>query len=75
MGTATPLPISVSEYLHASHRKMGVRSIWVVDPATRKGFDYSAGNWNEIIAFTVADSPIHKDLAAILAAIDEDRSR
>jgi Uma2 family endonuclease len=57
------------------YRKMGVRNIWIVDPATRKGFDCSTGSWNETVAFTVADSPIHIDLAAIFAVIDEDRSR
>jgi Uma2 family endonuclease len=57
------------------YRKMGVRSIWVVDPATRKGFDCSRGSWIETSGFAVAESPIHIDLAAIFAAIDEDRSR
>jgi Uma2 family endonuclease len=57
------------------YRRMGVRSIWVVDPATRKGFDCSIGSWIETSGFAVAASPIHIDLAAIFAAIDEDRSR
>jgi Uma2 family endonuclease len=57
------------------YRKMGVRNIWVVDPATRKGFDCSTGSWIEAIHFAVAESPVHIDLAAIFAAIDDDRSR
>jgi Uma2 family endonuclease len=57
------------------YRKMGVRNIWVIDPATRKGFDCSAGSWIETLNFAVSESSIHIDLAAIFAAIDEDRSR
>ena len=57
------------------YRKMGVKHIWVIDPATRKGFDCSSGSWIEAASFAVSDSPIHIDLAAIFAAIDEDRSR
>jgi len=57
------------------YRKMGVWNIWVIDPATRKGFDCSTPSWIETARFTVAEGPIHIDLAAIFAAIDEDRSR
>ncbi len=57
------------------YRKMGVRNIWVIDSATRKGFDYSAGNWIETASFTAAGGPIRIDLAALFASIDEDRAR
>jgi len=57
------------------YRKMGVRNIWVVDPATRKGFDCSTGSWIETVRFSAAGTGVHIDLAAIFAAIDEDRSR
>jgi Uma2 family endonuclease len=57
------------------YRTMGVKNIWVVDPATRKGFDCSTGNWIETAHFTAAGSNIHIDLGAIFAAIDEDHSR
>jgi Uma2 family endonuclease len=57
------------------YRKMGVRNIWVIDPAARKGFDCSAGSWIETGNFAAADSPIRVDLAALFAAIDEDRAR
>jgi len=57
------------------YRKMGVRNIWVIDPATRKGFDCSTGNWLETADFAVPDSPIRIDLADLFAAIDEDRAR
>src|SRR5580658_4732673 len=57
------------------YRTMGVKNIWVVDPATRKGFDCSTGNWIETAHFAAAGSSIHIDLGAIFAAIDEDHSR
>ena len=57
------------------YRRLGVRNIWVIDPATRKGFDCSTGSWTEVASFTVSESPVHISLATIFAAIDEDRSR
>jgi len=57
------------------YRRMGVRHIWVIDPATRKGYDCSAGNWIETASFAAQESPIRIDLATLFAAIDEDRAR
>jgi Uma2 family endonuclease len=57
------------------YRAMGVKNIWVVDPATRRGFDCSTGSWIETAHFAAAASSIHIDLGAIFAAIDEDHSR
>jgi hypothetical protein len=57
------------------YRAMGVKNIWVVDPATRRGFDCSTGSWIETAHFAAAGSSIHIDLGAIFAAIDEDHSR
>ena len=57
------------------YRKMGVRNIWVIDPATRKGFDCSAGSWNETAGFAAPETRVRIDLAALFAAIDEDRAR
>lgn len=59
----------------ADYRSMGVENIWVVDPAARKGFDCSTGDWIETAHFAVPGSPIHVDLAALFAAIDQDRAR
>ena len=44
---------------------MGIRGVWVIDPATRKGWDCSSGNWIETVVFQLPDSPIHLDLSAI----------
>lgn len=56
------------------YRRMGVKSVWVVDPAARKGFDASAeGEWVETEHFTAPESPIAIDLAAIFAEMGKDR--
>lgn len=57
------------------YRRMGVKSIWVVDPATRKGFDCSNGEWIETARFVVPGCAIEIDLAAVFASIDEDWAR
>jgi Uma2 family endonuclease len=59
----------------ADYRRMGVKNIWVVDPATRNGFDCSTADWIETTRFAAAEGPIQIDLAAIFAAVDEDRAR
>lgn len=49
-------------------RRMGVKSLWAVDPGARKGFDASSEEWEEADAFFVPDSPIRIDLAEVFAA-------
>ena len=49
-------------------RRMGVKSLWAVDPAARKGFDVSSGEWQETGTFAVPESPIRVDLGAAFAA-------
>jgi Uma2 family endonuclease len=63
----------VSRYLARleDYRKMGVRTVWVVDPAERRGFDFSSGSWIETAAFTDAATGLRLDLAALFASIDD----
>jgi Uma2 family endonuclease len=49
----------------ADYHEMDVRSIWILDPETRKGWDCSSGNWIETSIFRLADSPVYLDLSAI----------
>lgn len=56
------------------YRRMGIKSIWVVDPAARKGFDCSSGSWVETEHFAAPDSPVHIDLPAFFAAVDAGRA-
>jgi Uma2 family endonuclease len=53
------------------YRTMGVKNIWVIDPAARRGFDCSTGNWIEANDFAVAGTPIELHLDAIFSDIDE----
>lgn len=57
------------------YRKMGVKHIWVVDPAKRRGFDCSTASWIETAEFSIPGTGIQIGLGAIFAAIDEDQSR
>jgi hypothetical protein len=54
---------------------MGVNSIWVVDPHARKGFDASTERWAETATFSIPESAIRIDLAAVFAAAEKDRPR
>jgi Uma2 family endonuclease len=63
----------VSRYLDRleDYRKMGVRNVWVIDPATRRGFDFSSGSWIETVSFADAATGLRLDLAALFASIDD----
>lgn len=56
------------------YRRMGIKSIWVVDPAARKGFDCSSGSWVETEHFAAAGSPVRIDLPDFFAAIGAGRA-
>ncbi len=49
----------------------GVRHVWVVNPATRTGWDCSDGNWVRQERFAVAGSPIYLSLPELFAELDE----
>jgi len=49
----------------------GVQHIWVVDPATRKGWDCSNSNWVPKERFEVTGSPIYLSLTELFAELDE----
>jgi Uma2 family endonuclease len=63
----------VSRYLARleDYRKMGVRNVWVIDPAERMGFDFSSGSWIDTAVFTDAATGLRLDLAALFASIDD----
>ncbi|AXC11471.1 protein of unknown function DUF820 [Acidisarcina polymorpha] len=52
----------------------GVRHVWVVDPATRTGWDCSDGNWLRKERFELAGSPIYLSLTELFAELDEDEA-
>jgi Uma2 family endonuclease len=49
----------------------GVPHVWIVDPATRTGWDCSDGNWVRKERFEVAASPIYLSLPELFAELDE----
>lgn len=57
------------------YRSMGIRHVWVIDPAVRKGFDCSTASWIETADFSIPGTGIHIGLGTIFAAIDEENSR
>lgn len=50
------------------YRRMGVKHIWVVDPAERKGFNWSSG-WLETERFAAEGTAITLDLKEIFAGL------
>ncbi|HVW77018.1 MAG TPA: Uma2 family endonuclease [Alloacidobacterium sp.] len=52
------------------YRTMGVKNIWVLDPATRSGFDWVAG-WHEVLRFEVAGTPIFLDVRELFESLQE----
>ncbi len=50
------------------YRRMGVRNIWVVDPESRMGYDWTLG-WQEAARFEIAETPIYLDIPEIFAAL------
>jgi Uma2 family endonuclease len=54
-----------------NYMDFGVRHIWVVDPATRTGWDCSDGNWARKERFEIAGGPIYLSLPELFAELDE----
>jgi len=46
------------------YRTMGVKNVWVIDPASQTGFDWIQG-WHEIRRFEAAGTPIFLDVRQI----------
>jgi len=50
------------------YHHMGVENIWVIDPATQKGFDWVSG-WRERERFEAAGTSIYLDLPTLFAEL------
>jgi Uma2 family endonuclease len=63
----------VSRYLERleDYRRMGIRSLWIVDPASRRAFDFSSGNWIETTSFVDPNTGIRLDLNSLFSSIDD----
>jgi Uma2 family endonuclease len=63
----------VNRYLERleDYRRMGIRNLWVIDPAGRRGFDFSSGNWVETTSFADPNTGIRLDLNSLFSSIDD----
>jgi Uma2 family endonuclease len=52
------------------YRAMGVKNIWVLDPATQTGFDWIAG-WHGVQRFEAAGTPIYLDVREIFDSLQK----
>jgi Uma2 family endonuclease len=51
------------------YRRMGVETIWIIDPTTRSGRMGTAAGWVAADRLEVASTPIHVDLPALFARL------
>lgn len=57
----------------SDYRRMGVRHIWVVDPASRTGYDCSTTAWLPVDEFHVAGTSIRLPLSDMWRELEEGR--
>jgi Uma2 family endonuclease len=53
------------------YQRMGVQTIWIIDPTTRTARVCTGPNWIEATRLEVAGTPIHVDLIALFRDLDE----
>ncbi|MGA3211706.1 MAG: Uma2 family endonuclease [Terriglobales bacterium] len=51
------------------YQHFGVPNIWIVDPATERGFNCTAAGWLDVSVFQIPNTPIRLVLADIFAEI------
>jgi Uma2 family endonuclease len=51
------------------YRQLGVRNIWILDPATKKGFDCRPSGWLNATEFEIENTPIRLALPELFARI------
>ena len=57
----------------ADYRQMGVRHVWVVDPANRIGYDCSTNAWLPVDEFRVPETKIHVRLSEMWQELEARR--
>jgi Uma2 family endonuclease len=56
------------------YRRFQVRSVWIVDPVKRLGWDCSDGNWTRKNRFEIQESPVYMDLSELFRELDSAES-
>ena len=51
--------------------RMGVETIWIIDPRTRSARICSENNWQSVSRLEVAGTPIHIEIAELFAYLDK----
>ncbi len=57
----------------ADYRQMGIRNVWVIDPANRMGYDCGTTAWLPADEFRVPESPIFLRLSDLWNELDASR--
>lgn len=57
----------------ADYRQMGIRNVWVIDPANRVGYDCSTAAWLPNEEFRVTGSPIFLRLSDLWTELEANR--
>ena len=57
----------------ADYRQMGVRNVWVIDPANKTGYDCSTTAWLPVEEFRAPESPIYLRLADVWRELESSR--
>ena len=54
----------------ADYRKMGVGTVWIIDPKTRTGRQCIGDTWTAAERLTVPDTGIHVELSSLFRELD-----
>lgn len=55
------------------YRQMGIRHVWVIDPASKTGYDCSTTAWLPVEEFRIPGSPIFLGLAEVWKELESHR--
>jgi len=55
----------------SDYARMGVETIWIIDPETRSARVCGASSWREASRLEVAGTPIHVEIAELFAHLDK----
>ena len=56
------------------YRRMGIHNVWVIDPATRVGYDCSTTAWLPVEEFHISGTPIFLPLSDFWRELEADQS-
>ena len=51
----------------SDYREFGVENVWILDPATRRGYDCRPSGWLDAVEFAIQNTPIYLRLPEIFS--------